>query len=158
METHTEIRVRFHNTRVQYEEALPRRASSLVTTHAKTELTLDDVTRDWSIATATVVFRRELLETVPEWVHNSVVEVGPAGEITTWAWVTQPHAKHPLSDPFAWALIKLDGADTPMLGAIAAASIDAVHTGLRVTPVWADEREGHINDLTHWVPVDGGNA
>ena len=88
---------------------------------------------------------------------TEIVEVGPAGEITTWAWVTTPHEKHPLSDPFAWALIKLDGADTPMLGAVAAGSIDAVSTGARVEPVWAEERVGHINDITHWV-IQGGNA
>ena len=73
LETHPDFSMCFHNTRIKYEEDSPRRASPLVTTHAKTELTLDDVTRDWSIATATVVFRRELLQTVPEWVHNSVV-------------------------------------------------------------------------------------
>ncbi len=90
---------------------------------------------------------------------TELVEVGPAGEITTWAWVTTPHEKHPLDQPFAWALIKLDGADTPMLGAVAADSIDAVATGHRVTPVWAEEREGHINDLTHWVlEAEGGAA
>jgi len=88
---------------------------------------------------------------------TELVEVGPAGEITTWAWVTSPHAKHPLDEPFAWALIKPDGADTPMLGAVAAPGIDAVATGARVTPVWAEEREGHINDLTHWV-LEGGAA
>jgi hypothetical protein len=89
---------------------------------------------------------------------TELVEVGPAGVVTTWAWVTEPHEKHPLDQPFAWALIKLDGADTAMLGAIAAASIDDVHTGLRVEPVWADEREGHINDIAHWVATDGGEA
>ena len=91
---------------------------------------------------------------------TELVEVGPAGEVTTWAWVTKPHAKHPLDQPFAWALIKLDGADTPMLGALAAGAMDAVKTGMRVEPVWADEREGHINDIAHWVavvdPADGG--
>lgn len=86
---------------------------------------------------------------------TELVEVGPEGEITTWAWVTEPHAKHPLQQPFAWALIKLDGADTPLLGAVAAASIDAVSTGARVAPVWADEREGHINDIAHWALVGG---
>lgn len=89
---------------------------------------------------------------------TEIVEVGPAGVITTWAWVTTPHDKHPLDDPFAWALIKLDGADTALLGAVTAASIDALRTGARVEPVWADERSGHINDITHWVLVDGGNA
>jgi hypothetical protein len=88
---------------------------------------------------------------------TELVEVGPAGEVTTWAWVTAPHAKHPLDRPFAWALIRPDGADTPMLGAVAADE-GAVRTGLRVEPVWADEREGHITDIAHWVPADGGAA
>ena len=67
-------------------------------------------------------------------------------------------AKHPLDDPFAWILVKPDGADTPMLGALQAASIDAVSTGARVKPVWAEEREGHIDDIAHWVLVEGGDA
>lgn len=91
---------------------------------------------------------------------TELVEVGPAGEITTWAWVVTPHEKHPLDEPFAWALIRLDGADTPMLGAVRASSMDAVATGGRVRPVWADEREGHINDISHWdlIAPDGENA
>jgi hypothetical protein len=28
--------------------------------------------------------------------------------------------------------------------------MDAVATGARVRPVWADEREGRIEDLAHW--------
>ena len=89
---------------------------------------------------------------------TELVEVGPEGIITTWAWVTWPHEKHPLDQPFAWALITPDGADTPMLGAVVADGIDAVRTGLRVQPVWATEREGHINDIAHWALIDGGAA
>lgn len=88
---------------------------------------------------------------------TELVEVGPAGEITTWAWVTVPHEKHPLDEPFAWALIRPDGADTPMLGAVRAPAMDAVRTGLRVRPVWAEEREGHIDDIAHWV-AEGADA
>ena len=83
---------------------------------------------------------------------TEIVEVGPQGVITTWAWVTEPHAKHPLDDPFAWVLVKLDGADTPMLGALVAPGIDAVATGARVEPVWAEEREGHIDDIGNRLP------
>ena len=86
---------------------------------------------------------------------TELVEVGPGGEVTTWAWVSAPHPKHPFDRPFAWALIRPDGADTPMLGAVAASSIDDVRTGMRVTPVWADERQGEITDLAHWVPEEG---
>jgi hypothetical protein len=88
---------------------------------------------------------------------TEIVQVGPAGVVGAWAWVTVPHEKHPLDEPFAWALITPDGADTPMLGAVAASGMDAVSAGLRVVPVWKDEREGHIGDLTHWVP-EGGDA
>ena len=86
---------------------------------------------------------------------TELVEVGPAGTVTTWAWVTSPHDKHPLDRPFAWAQIQLDGADTAMLHAVDAGSIDAMSSGLRVVPVWAEEREGHINDITCFVPEDG---
>ena len=84
---------------------------------------------------------------------TELVEVGPEGTITTWAWVTEPHEKHPLDEPFAWALIRPDGADTPMLGAVKASSMDAVSTGAKVRPVWAEEREGRIEDLAHWEVV-----
>jgi uncharacterized OB-fold protein len=84
---------------------------------------------------------------------TQLVEVGPEGTIATWAWVTEPHAKHPLDEPFAWALITPDGADTPMLGAVKAPGMDAVATGTKVRPVWADEREGRIEDLAHWEVV-----
>lgn len=85
---------------------------------------------------------------------TELVEVGPGGWITTWAWVVTPHPKHPLDEPFAWALIRPEGADTPMLGAVRASAMDAVATGARVRPVWADEREGHIDDIAHWVIAD----
>jgi hypothetical protein len=89
---------------------------------------------------------------------TELVEVGPAGVVETWAWVTEPHAKHPLDRPFAWAQIRPDGADTALLGAVDAGSIDAMSTGMRVEPVWADEREGHINDIARWIPAGAGEA
>lgn len=85
---------------------------------------------------------------------HELVEVGPAGTVTTWAWVRTPMPKHPLQRPFAWALIQPDGADTPMLGAIDAPNAEAVSTGARVEPVWADDRQGSITDLTHWRLID----
>jgi uncharacterized protein len=92
---------------------------------------------------------------------SELVEVGPGGVVDTWAWVRSPMPKHPLDRPFAWAQIQLDGADTAMLHAVDTGSIDAMSSGLRVVPVWAEEREGHINDITCFVPEDdaaGGDA
>jgi uncharacterized OB-fold protein len=84
---------------------------------------------------------------------SEIVEVGPTGTVTTWAWVHSPMPKHPLDRPFAWALVKPDGADTGMLGAVDAGSIEAMATGMAVEPVFAEEREGRIEDLVCWKPV-----
>ena len=41
------------------------------------------------------------------------VKVGPKGTVSTWTWVPEPTHLHPLDEPFAFAFITLDGADTP---------------------------------------------
>src|ERR1700735_2075136 len=46
------------------------------------------------------------------------VEVGPAGTVESWTWVPAPSIQHPLDHPFAFALIRLDGATTPLLHAV----------------------------------------
>ena len=75
------------------------------------------------------------------------VPVAEEGEVVSWAWVKQPREAHPMDRPFAWAMIKLDGADVPMVHCIAAESEDAVSTGARVRAVWADETIGFITDI-----------
>ena len=66
--------------------------------------------------------------------------------------VGEPRTGNPLSTPFAWALIRLDGADTAMLHAVDAGSVDAMSTGMRVRVRWADEREGAITDIACFEP------
>ena len=83
---------------------------------------------------------------------TELVQVGDAGEVTTWAWVEAPRTGQPLDRPCAWALIRLDGADTGMLHAVDAGSIDAMTTGMRVKVRWAAEREGHIADIACFEP------
>jgi uncharacterized protein len=78
---------------------------------------------------------------------GELVPVGPEGSVTTWSWVPQPIEGQPLAHPFAWALIRLDGADTAMLHAVDAGSTAAMWTGLRVRPRWAENRTGHIHDI-----------
>ena len=69
-----------------------------------------------------------------EAVQAELVEVGPAGTVTSWTWVGHPTSRHPISTPFAFALIKLDGADTALVHAVDAGSPDAMTTGMRVDP------------------------
>jgi hypothetical protein len=78
---------------------------------------------------------------------GGLVPVGPGGVVETWAWVTRPTTKHPLDHPFAFALIRLDGADTALLHAVDAGTADVMVTGMRVTARFRDERAGTITDL-----------
>ena len=57
-----------------------------------------------------------------------LVEVASAGTVTTWSWAARPMDGQPLGHPFAWALIRLDGADTAMLHAVDAGSAAAMAT------------------------------
>jgi uncharacterized OB-fold protein len=84
-----------------------------------------------------------------------LVEVGPEGTVTTWSWVAEPLDGQPLAQPFAWALIRLDGADTGMLHAVDAGSAAAMHTGMRVRARWAASTVGHIRDIACFEPCAG---
>ena len=92
-------------------------------------------------------------ETGAELAHD-FVDVGPAGSVQSWAWVAKPTEQHPLDKPFAMALIKLDGADTALVHAVDAETIDAMRTGLRVTPMWRAEPTGRVTDIECFVPAD----
>ena len=81
------------------------------------------------------------------------VDLADTGEVKTWCWVNEPLEKHPLDKPFAWALVQLDGADTPMLHAVDAGSEAAMSTGMRVKVRWADETVGRINDIACFEPA-----
>ena len=83
------------------------------------------------------------------------VEVGQSGVVTTWAWVAEPRPKHPLDRPFAWALIRLDRADTAMLHAVDAGDASQMATGMRVIVRWRDETLGEIQDIACFVPEAG---
>ena len=81
-----------------------------------------------------------------------LVEVGPEGTVTSWTWAAEPLEGQPLAHPFAWALIRLDGADTAMLHAVDAGSPAAMATGMRVRARWAASPAGHIRDIACFEP------
>ena len=83
---------------------------------------------------------------------GDLVPVGPEGTVTTWAWVPRPVEGQPLAHPFAWALIRLDGADTAILHAVDAGTAAAMRTGMRVRVRWAESLAGHIRDIACFEP------
>lgn len=90
---------------------------------------------------------------------TELVELGETGTVTTWAWAPAPRPGQPLDRPFAWVLVRLDGADTGLLHALDAGSPDAVSTGMRVRIRWRDDRQGAIGDIACFEPAgDEGTA
>jgi uncharacterized protein len=80
------------------------------------------------------------------------VDVSDRGEVITWSWAAEPLPGQPLDRPFAWVLVKLDGADTTLLHALDVPSPDSVRTGMRVQARWAPEPVGHIRDILCFEP------
>ena len=85
---------------------------------------------------------------------TEIVPVASVGTVQSWTWQPEPLAGQPLDRPFAWALIKLDGADTALLHAVDAGSPDAISTGARVHAHWVDEPQGAITDIAHFALGD----
>lgn len=86
---------------------------------------------------------------------DELVEVGQSGEVVTWSWVQEPLPEHPLDRPFAWALVRLDGADTSMLHAVEVDHEGLMRSGMRVTVSWRDEPKGFITDIRCFVEESG---
>lgn len=84
---------------------------------------------------------------------TEIVPLADTGVVTTWSWISQPHPKHVLTKPFAWALIKIDGADTALLHKVDAGAEANMKTGMKVKVRWAAERRGFITDIECFEPV-----
>jgi uncharacterized OB-fold protein len=82
-------------------------------------------------------------EPLTEW-----VPVGDEGTVVSWTWVPEPLDGQPFDRPFAYALVRLDGADSCLLHAVDVTSPAELSTGTRVQARWAAEREGAITDIT----------
>ncbi len=78
---------------------------------------------------------------------SELVPVGDEGVVVSWSWVAHPLADQPFDRPFAFALVLLDGADTPLLHAVDVTAPDQIETGMRVKARWAEHRVGAITDL-----------
>lgn len=84
---------------------------------------------------------------------GELVPVADSGVVTSWAWVREPRTQQPLGKPFAYALIRLDGADTKLLHVVDAGKESAMKTGMRVRARWVEQPVGAITDIQAFVPV-----
>ncbi|MCH1513267.1 MAG: OB-fold domain-containing protein [Acidimicrobiales bacterium] len=87
-----------------------------------------------------------------------MVEVGQDGTVLTWTWIDKPRDQSPWKQAHALALIQLDQTDTSLLHAVLVDDVKQMITGMRVTTQWRDEREGHINDIEGFIPIEGSGV
>jgi uncharacterized protein len=85
---------------------------------------------------------------------TKLVPVADEGEVVVWSWNDRVREGQPFDRPFAWAMVRLDGADTPMLHAVDAPR-DQLRTGMRVKARFAEERSGTLADLQCFEPIEG---
>ena len=83
---------------------------------------------------------------------DDLVEVASEGTVTSWSWNPTPRLGQPFDQPFAWALVQLDGGDTALLHALDARR-EAIQTGMRVRIRWAAQTTGLISDIACFEPA-----
>lgn len=85
--------------------------------------------------------------------HAEWVTLPGTGTVASFTVARRQLAALPKPVPVIFALISLDGADTALLHHLDDIAPEAVHIGLRVTPVFAETRTGSIMDIRHFKPL-----
>jgi len=81
------------------------------------------------------------------------VEVGPGGNLVSYTAVHHHQPHHPKEVPFAYGIMRLDGADTNFVHLLGECEIDKVHDGMRLEAVFAENRQGGILDIAYFRPT-----
>lgn len=88
---------------------------------------------------------------------DDFVPVKETGTVLYWTWIESPRDHHNIDQPFAFAMVQLDGADTPFLHRLFADNAASLSSGMQVKVLWADETVGAITDIHGFVAVAGGS-
>jgi len=86
------------------------------------------------------------------------VEVSDEGTLETFTIVhySEPEL-HPMKAPFAYGIVKLDGADTGMVHLIGEADLNDIREGMRLKAVFRDEPQGNYLDIKCFKPIQRTN-
>jgi uncharacterized OB-fold protein len=80
-------------------------------------------------------------------------ELARTGTLLTYTIPNYRENFHPLKKPFAFGVIRLDGADTGLTHLLAEFEPGQLQKGLRVGAVFRDERKGSILDISFFKPL-----
>ncbi|MFH1092139.1 MAG: Zn-ribbon domain-containing OB-fold protein [Pseudomonadota bacterium] len=82
-------------------------------------------------------------------------ELGTQGTLTTYTIPRVRQDIHPLEPPFAYGIIKLDGADTGLTHLLAEFKEGGLKSGMRVEAVFREEPTGGLLDIRYFRPAAG---
>lgn len=82
------------------------------------------------------------------------VDVSDEGTLQTFTVVRQQNdAAQPVKVPFAYGIIKLDGADTGFVHMLGGVNLESIRIGMRVKAVFKTKRTASILDINYFEPV-----
>ena len=81
------------------------------------------------------------------------VEVAPTGEVTGFTVIRYAEPYQPKAPPYVLALVKLDGADTPIAHLLECGQIEDARVGMRVRAVFSEEPKDNILAISHFEPI-----
>jgi hypothetical protein len=82
------------------------------------------------------------------------VEIEPTGDVVGFTVIRYTEPYQPKQPPYVLALIKLDGADTPIVHILDCRDVHQVRLGMRVRAVFAEEPRNNILEIAHFQPED----
>ena len=88
------------------------------------------------------------MEKTSEW-----VELSGEGEVVTFTIVREGTNVTLMDPPFAYAIIRLDGAGTNFLHALGEVDVEKVEEGMRVKAVFSEKRVGLPTDIAYFKPI-----
>lgn len=96
---------------------------------------------------------RQTCERCMEDIRDNWVALSNTGEVVNFTVVRYDDKHLPRKAPFVLAMIKLDGADTPMAHIVEGIAPENMTEGLKVKAVFADQTTNTILDIDHFEPI-----
>jgi len=97
---------------------------------------------------------RQTCERCMEDIRDNWVELKNNGAVTNFTVVRYDDKHLPRKAPFILAMIRLDGADTPMTHILEGIDPEKVQEGLKVKAVFARQTTNTILDIDHFEPIE----
>ena len=81
------------------------------------------------------------------------VPLSGQGALETYTVIYHPQPTYPVEVPFAYGVIRLDGADTGIGHLLGEVDFSRLHVGMRVQAVFKEQRQGNMLDIKYFKPL-----